>query len=379
MTRDATAELRDATEGRPAQDAAADAALQSDVPLRALTWPAVPSAQEARQTLTAWAETKRLVANDTFVGDLEIADASIARILITRLVETRIVQRLDIAGDSPPYISNLFVGSLNGVDVGAPTDFAERQWDLLEQGSVVTRQCTTCVAGRVTCLACAGRGTHACPPTQQCWTCGGQGSIDVSPSNRGSSPARHRQPCRGCAGGGQIPCTQCHGSGQQMCNSCRGQGSHECNSCQGTGVRTSFVQGTILRKQAREDLRWPNDPPSISKLKDDRWPPFQRYAADGIPDGLPADASSMLVTALRQSVPGELLRRVDISVLPITRVIHGRDANRSRDAYIVGHEKAVQAKGVRRVPVSRRLAIVAASLAGVLVTVLILALVLSSH
>jgi hypothetical protein len=374
-------ETKNATEGLQAQDAEAAPALESsaELPRRSLTWPAVPSTEEARQTLTAWAENKRLVSNETFVGDLEIADASIARIRVTRLVETRSVQRLAIPGGNPPNIPGVFASSLDVVDVGPATNFDECRWDFLQQGSVVTSKCNTCTAGRVTCRACAGRGIHACPTTQRCPSCGGSGTTYVGPLSQGGSSSGQRQPCRTCAGRGQIPCRKCNGRGQKMCILCLGQGSHQCSNCKGTGVLTSFVQGTILRKQACEDLRWSDDPPSIGKLNDDRWPPFQRYVADTVPDGLPAGASSLLAAALKQSVAGELLRRVDISVLPITRATHGRDADRARDAYIVGPEKAVQAKGVRRVPVSKRLAIMAAILVVVLVTVVVLALVISSR
>jgi hypothetical protein len=350
----------------------------SELAQETLAWPTTLSPEAARDALTTWAKRKRFVADDTFAGDLEIIDASIARIQVTRLIETRTVQSTTVPG-GPPAISNWFGSSLEVVDVGAPTDFDERRWDFGQQGSVNTQRCTTCVGGRVTCRACAGRGIHPCPPTQRCHSCGGRGTTYASPLAPNAGSAGQRQPCRTCAGRGQVPCRKCRGSGQKMCMWCLGQGSHKCQNCEGTGAVTSFVEGTIVRKQAREELRTPEDPAGIGTLKDNRWPPFQRYIAHSVPDGLPAHASSQLAATLAKSVQGEVLRRVDISVLPITRIMYRRGADSSRDAYIIGPEKTVVVRGVRRVPVNKRLAIIAAIVTLVAATVLALALVLFAH
>jgi hypothetical protein len=327
-------------------------------------WPALPKAEEARSLLQAWAAAKRFVDANAFDADLELSDATICRSTVVRLVETRREEYTTVPGDRVP-VSGSYRGSISLVEVPPPTGFQAERWELAMDGSVSTYRCPSgCVDGQQRCTWCGGRGVNPCPPTKSCPRCSGSGTQ----SNYSGQGQPTKGPCSNCAGRGQVPCSSCGGAGQKTCLPCMGQGSSTCKTCGGTSAVTEFQKGVIDRRPVEATIE--TDPPADVKVpKHGIWKKYGPFPGTAPPAGLPAAVQTQLAAEVTKRPDGELLRKVDVEVFPIVAIAYQRD-DEMKAAYLLGQERNVQARGIRKVRLDRRV------LVGLSVLIVLLALAL---
>ncbi len=295
-------------------------------------WPAPPDEAEAREALRQWARSKRLVPNELFDGPLVIEQASAAKLAVTRLIEHRSEGHVTVPSNAGRPTSTYSL-SIEGVELPPPVGFEPTSWQFILEGSEQASDCPSCQSGQVRCGWCQGAGRTPCSPTQNCSSCFGKGQT------------YNGERCSSCAGRGTVQCTKCGGSGWKMCLPCLGQGYTKCGKCEGTGVLVSYVLGSIERAPETDEVLLP--PPQEVKPKDDEWESFGPFQGVVAPDGLPEEAREQVAAKLEQKPEGELLRKLDVKVLPVFRVSHEWE-EATRNAFLIGKSQRVEAPGARR-------------------------------
>jgi DnaJ-class molecular chaperone len=280
---------------RGAEDAAAEHVL----------WPTSPGDADIRAVLQAWASKKRFVSDDAFEGELKVSDASLCRFTIRRMVETRTTSSVQQAINHGLPTAR-YGGDLGSIHVPAPTGFKSATFHSMLNGSERELPCSKC---------------------------GGQGWI----------------PCRWCQNGYRmVTRTDAQGrqsTGQEMCMACFGKGKNKCSgTCRGTGRVVSFTMAAIDQKPTL--FEGGEEPSSeigrkwLSPSRLSEWRGFGPFSGEALPTGMCGTVASKMAARLGDRPNGERLRRLDVVVLPVTKVEYSH-AGLEAVAYVVGKSRNV--------------------------------------
>lgn len=322
---------RDAERKEPSDSSAVD---------ETVPWPEQPDVSTVHVMLREWAATKRDVPDDFFEGDIVVSDASVGEHTLRRLMEVRSEERRSCPGDRAPTIPNVYTGRLADVELPRATAVVEETFEFIADGSVATERCSQCQGGQRRCGSCGGSGSQRCRTSEQCDVCSGSGEVRELPSDYSSRKVR----CGGCVGRGQIPCRRCAGSGRVPCANCAANGYVACTTCDATGWLTSFSYG-LIKREVRPEVAGGVEPESpIAKTS--RKVPWRHYnlSGRGVPSGLPDQEQARLRPILPPR-SGELLRDLDVAILPVTAVDY-RNGDAQERLFIVGDSKEIVAPSV---------------------------------
>jgi hypothetical protein len=314
--------------------ATAGAGVDQLEPVRA--WPSPPPLIEVRDRLTAFARSRRLLADDHFGGQLELADVSIARLTVTRVVQQVGERRMWTAAEQPSlpeYADDPAAAA--GAATWEPTT-----WLGVKAGSIRPRSCTTCGGdGRARCPQCQGTMFERCEPLEPCAVCHGTGR------RYARRTALIRTVCDVCNGRGGVPCSFCAGMGRRPCTGCT-DGNVGCQRCRGYGQVTEYVEGTVERT-VETGVTLVGDRDGLAEQLGDHFRTLATLTRWRPVPGLPEQVAAAVRAALEDKRPGQVRLRVDIEVLPVTEVGYATVGGASRTAWLVGEEREVRAPGAR--------------------------------
>ena len=300
-------------------------------------WPLAPTLVEVRDRLTAWARSRRLVADDHFGGPLEVRDASVARITITRLTQRVAEQRMWTPVEHPGLPE---YGDDLAASVGPASGWERSSWTGVRAGTIRPRSCSNCGGdGRARCPRCQGSAFERCEPLEPCALCHGTGR------RYARRTALIRSVCDVCNGRGGVPCSFCAGMGRRPCSGCT-DGSVACQRCRGYGQLTEYVEGTVERTPETEVLLI-GDRGQLAGSADGGFQPLLTLTSWRPLPGLPEQVAAAVRAALEQRRPGQLRQRIEVAVLPAVEVGYTTAAGARRTAWLVGDAREVKAPGVR--------------------------------
>jgi hypothetical protein len=300
-------------------------------------WPAAPTLVEVRDRLTAYARSRRLVADDHFGGPLEVRDASVARLTVTRLTQRIAEQRMWTPVEHPGLPE---YGDDLAASVGPASGWERTSWTGVRSGSIRPRSCTSCGGdGRARCQQCQGTAFERCEPLEPCALCHGTGR------RYARRTALIRSVCDVCNGRGGVPCSFCAGMGRRPCTGCT-DGSVGCQRCRGYGQLTEYVEGTVERTPETEVVLV-GDGGQLGRGAGDGFRPLLTLTRWRPLPGLPEAVAAAVRAALEERRPGQLRQRVELAVLPAFEVAYTTAAGARRTAWLVGDAHEVRAPGVR--------------------------------
>ncbi len=183
------------------------------------------------------------------------------------------------------------------------------------------------MSGRVECRECQGGW-------KRCVACLGRGTKTKSETVNGRVIQRQER-CGYCAGDGQVACRKCQG------------GWVRCPTCQGAGSVIWFQVGSIRHVPVVETIggRLPS-PVRPKDVNASDWQHVLTVPGDGVPTGLPDEISAHLSAELAKRPPNELLRKLEVQILPITEVRFVASPD-TGVAQIIHPSRAVRAEGMQ--------------------------------
>jgi hypothetical protein len=335
-----SAMLRVAADGS-IREVSLEAIVVSDAAWVHKHWPVPPTVDEARDRLTRWAETKKLVPNWLFQGELKLRPQSVATLAVTHVFEKRSTS-IETAPSIPHH--ETYEGSIDEVLI----DFEPWEtdhWKGILENSIVNHACLECDPAdhRVYCPTCKGRGRVGCAREVKCESCKGRGSKAASDGTRTS--------CAACGGRGKVKCEKCSGTGTRDCVRCR-DGKIPCPTCGGDGRYVTYQLGEVDRTVDTATTHAGHEgsapwPTSFELLR--------MVGALGL-DEVPKNERSVLVRWLRKQLASwssqEVLRETELKVASVVAVDYVC-GNLTGTAYLIGSDN-VQAPGAWR-PSLRRL------------------------
>lgn len=303
-------------------------------------WPKPLAEDIVRQLLRSWAAEQRGGPHDLFQERLTLSNASVAEYKVHRLFESRHEEQRIGPGDSPPPVANAYDESIGSVELPPPTAVRAEAWEFIRSGSISTRRCSQCQGGRQRCGRCGGSGVERCRTTERCDVCFGSGEVSESPRDYSSRKVR----CTSCHGRGQMACRKCGGSGRVPCTNCASTGYIDCTTCDSTGLITSYGHGLIKREVRVQSAGGvPAESPFAKAAGKARWQHALR-SGHRVPDGLPRSDADTVKTLLRKQ-RGEMLRELDVAMLPVTEVEYDNDGQ-AETLYIVGTDRQIVAPAI---------------------------------
>lgn len=285
----ATATLLGALEASTSPKPGGGAALADDLPL-----PGPLSDDAVRRALTDWAKRSPLVPDDLFVGTLSASSAPALRFRFTRLIEGRSEQDVQTsAAHGVPELTYRL--SADGIEAPPPGGFNAVDLTFLLEGSLAESPCAECGGrGDIVCSACNGTGWSAATSTQ-CYVCRG----------------------------GRVPC----------------------KTCDATGIMRRYKMATIARRPTETLVGRPLPFPD-KHVKSTDWVAHGPFAGTSLPSSVPEPDRGLAEAEIARSVPGELMRRLMIEVLPLSAVVYDFESVK-RVAYIFTRDGRILAPGAR--------------------------------
>lgn len=328
--------------------------------------PAPLSDTEVHAALDRHVESSRLVSRDAFPEPWTLHHGPAIEFRISRLIESRSVTTKEVTRTRAPRMTG--VAKTLDPALPRPQIVEAARYSFLVDGSERTRRCRRCRDGQIRCRTCRGAGQTDCPARVTCARCSGTGQV-------ARQNADGTDPCNECRGRGEETCGRCDGSGRKTCETCRGRKTVPCEDCDSTGELTTYDELSVTRGPEVATFLHGSVPKSV-KAQD-----WQHHSRAGYtpPPGLPNAAAAELEPHLQRH-DGEILRSLNVAVLPLTRIEYGNNDPRE-EAFIVGPQSRVLAPGVKARAlggIARRW-LLPALLLTVLITVVIILLVSSSN
>jgi len=299
---------------------------------------------DARKILTLWAAGRPLVDGSVFEAPFEVEVEHRFLCLVVRLVETRGEEWVHSPANQPIPKLPTYSSLIESVEASVPTDFEERSWQLIKEGSEKVVRCpANCSGGQQHCHKCMG-GQVACPPCL--------GSGQQTKTEHGPNGQRYER---------RYQCSFCAGSGRQPCRLCRGSGWLTCSTCGGSSEVFEYLVGRITNSPEVKTFEGQTHSPGGKKMAAKEWSTLHLSPGLKAPDGLPGDLAGTIDEELAAAGPNERLRKLEIRVLPTARI---RLADLPEaNIRIVGESKQVVASKIsskKRVYVAWTLAVVLA-------------------
>jgi hypothetical protein len=296
-------------------------------------WP-LRGEEDTRPILQEWARKHRLVPSDLFDGQLHVTYQPVVRASVTHVRESRTSEKHSFP--KPPDRSQTYSGSIEDVRVNFPP-WAEGNWAGALKGSVVSAMCQACDNDhRVFCRSCRGSTKLSCPTDELCPLCSGTKTV-----RRGEERAR----CPDCSGRGRLTCRICGGSGIRQCDQCA-DGKVPCPQCGGNGETFVCEWGEVRRSVSvgRTQTDWSHAEFQLEESDFVQLAVAGSTCLDLIPSDKRAELSEWLEMELAIWQPKEMLRRVQLSVAPVT-VTSYKPGRREFRALVVGTR--VEAPGAK--------------------------------
>lgn len=318
-----------ASAAKTAADRVGSAARETEL---SIPMPAPLGDTDVHAAVDCYAESSRLVSRDAFPEPWTLHHEPAIEFRISRLIESRAVTTKEVRGGRAPRLTG--VAKTLDPALPQPKVMEAARYIFLVDGSVGTRRCRQCNYGQARCRTCRGAGQTDCPTRVTCTRCAGTRQVVGHDANETA-------PCDNCSGRGEETCARCDGSGRKTCETCHGRRTVPCKECDATGELTTYDELSVTRSPEVATFVHGAVP---KRVKAHDWHHHSR-AGYSPPPGLPGAAAAG-ITPLLQRQDGEILRTLDVAVLPLTRLQYGAGEPR-QEASIVGRQSRVLAPGVK--------------------------------